>query len=100
MLPVDQMTLASAHALPSRTVKTEAELRALIGEPAEPTRAKISNRVNAMTRLFVERSPLVCVATSDAAGNCDLSPRQGEQFNAAQYDEERAERDRRRVGFY
>lgn len=28
-----------------------------------------------MTRLFVERSPLVCVATSDAAGNCDLSPR-------------------------
>ena len=73
MLPVEQMTLA--RPLPSRIVKTEAQLRALIGEPAELTRAKISNRLNSMTRLFVERSPLVCVATSDAAGNCDLSPR-------------------------
>jgi len=69
------MTVAPAHPLTSRIVKTEQQLRALIGEPAELTCAKISSRLNAMTRLFVERSPLVCVATSDAAGNCDLSPR-------------------------
>ncbi len=60
---------------PSHTLHTEAELRALIGHPAELTCAKISNRLNAMTRQFVTRSPFVCVATSDAAGHCDLSPR-------------------------
>lgn len=59
----------------SRFITTEAELRALIGEPLPLTCAKISDRLNAMTRLFVERSPFVCLATSDSAGNCDLSPR-------------------------
>jgi uncharacterized protein len=60
---------------PSHTLHTEAELRALIGHPAELTCAKISKRLNAMTRQFVTRSPFVCVATSDATGHCDLSPR-------------------------
>ena len=69
------MTAAPTHRLTSRIVKNEAELRSLIGEPAELTRAKISDRLNSMTRLFIERSPLVCVATSDGAGNCDVSPR-------------------------
>jgi uncharacterized protein len=69
------LSAASEHRLTSATLTTEAQLRALIGEPAALTCAKISNRLNAKTRLFVERSPLVCVATSDLAGNCDLSPR-------------------------
>jgi PPOX class probable FMN-dependent enzyme len=70
------MAAASAqHPRTSQVISTEAQLRAFIGEPAELTCAKISNRLNAMTRLFVERSPFVCVATSDGAGNCDLSPR-------------------------
>ena len=70
------MAAASAqHPRTSQVISTEAQLRALIGKPAELTCAKISNRLNAMTRLFVERSPFVCVATSDGAGNCDLSPR-------------------------
>lgn len=58
-----------------KVIATEAQLRALIGEPAALTRAKVSERLNPMTRRFVERSPLVCLATSDAAGHCDLSPR-------------------------
>jgi uncharacterized protein len=69
------MTAHSAHPLTSQIIKTEAQLRTLIGGPAELTRAKISDRMNSMTRMFIERSPLVCVATSDLAGNCDLSPR-------------------------
>ena len=69
------MTAALAHPLTSKIIHTEAQLRALIGAPAELTCAKISNRLNAMTRLFIERSPFVCIATSDAAGHCDLSPR-------------------------
>lgn len=58
-----------------RLIQTEAQLRALIGEPAALTCAKISDRLNAMTRRFVERSPFVCLATSDLQGHCDLSPR-------------------------
>jgi uncharacterized protein len=69
------MPAASAHPLTSQIINTEAQLRALIGEPAELTCAKISDRLNPMTRLFIERSPFVCVATSDRAGHCDLSPR-------------------------
>jgi PPOX class probable FMN-dependent enzyme len=69
------MDTPPAHRLTSQVIRTEAQLRALIGQPAEMTCAKISDRLNAMTRLFVERSPFVCLATSDAAGHCDLSPR-------------------------
>lgn len=69
------MTANFAHPLTDQVIQTAEQLRALIGEPAELTCAKISNRLNAMTRLFIERSPFVCVATSDPAGSCDLSPR-------------------------
>jgi len=75
MSPVKQMTPTSARPARSQIIQTESQLRALIGEPADLTRAKVSNRLNSATRTFVERSPLVCVATSDASGNCDVSPR-------------------------
>jgi PPOX class probable FMN-dependent enzyme len=63
------------HPLTTHLIRTDAELRALIGEPAPLTCAKIADRLNGATRLFVERSPFVCLATSDATGACDLSPR-------------------------
>lgn len=69
------MNAPSAHRLSTSVITSEAQLRALLGAPAELTRAKISNRLNPMTRLFIERSPFVCVGTSDAAGNADVSPR-------------------------
>lgn len=69
------MKAALAHPRPAAVITTEAQLRALIGEPAEMTCSKITDRLNAATRLFIERSPFVCIATSDLAGNCDLSPR-------------------------
>ncbi len=69
------MVPAPAHPRTAHTVATVAQLRALIGEPAELTPTKISDRLNPMTRLFIERSPFLCVATSDAAGRCDVSPR-------------------------
>jgi PPOX class probable FMN-dependent enzyme len=73
--PRKMMAITSAHRLTPHIIETEAQLRALIGNPAELTCAKISERLNSMTRLFIERSPFVCLATSDRAGNCDLSPR-------------------------
>lgn len=63
------------HRLTDQIVQSEAELRALIGTPAPLTCAKIADRLNPMTRLFVERAPFVCLATSDSSGGCDLSPR-------------------------
>ncbi|MCB1997263.1 MAG: pyridoxamine 5'-phosphate oxidase family protein, partial [Rhodoferax sp.] len=69
------MPTTTPHRLTPHVVATEAELRALIGEPAPLTCAKISDRLNPMTRQFVERSPFVGLATSDADGRCDLSPR-------------------------
>lgn len=49
--------------------------RALIGAPSALVRGKLSDRLNPLTRQFVERSPFVCLATSDADGRCDVSPR-------------------------
>lgn len=65
----------ATHRLTDQLVQSEAELRALIGAPAPLTCAKIADRLNPMTRLFIERAPFVCMATSDASGGCDLSPR-------------------------
>jgi len=53
----------------------EAELRELIGSPQELVVSKIANRLNGLTRQFVERSPFMCLATSAPDGSCDVSPR-------------------------
>ncbi|MFO0616598.1 MAG: pyridoxamine 5'-phosphate oxidase family protein [Polyangiaceae bacterium] len=64
-----------AHRLTPRVVADEAALRALIGQPTSAVTSKISTRLNPLTRRFIELSPLVCLATSDSAGTCDVSPR-------------------------
>ena len=63
------------HRLTSRTIEAECALRALIGEPTAIVCAKLTDRLNTLTRQFIERSPFVCIATSDREGNCDVSPR-------------------------
>jgi uncharacterized protein len=50
-------------------------LRSLMGEPSELVQSKVSDRLNAVTSQFVERSPFLCLATSAADGTCDVSPR-------------------------
>jgi PPOX class probable FMN-dependent enzyme len=55
--------------------RTEDNLRAVIGEPAELVVRKIADRLNDLTRQFVERSPFVCVATARPDGGLDVSPR-------------------------
>lgn len=63
------------HRLTSDIVETEAALRALLGEPSTLVRAKVSGRLNPLTRRFIEESPFLCLGTCDADGNCDVSPR-------------------------
>lgn len=65
----------AGHPLTSATIETEAALREVIGEPTAIVRAKVSDRLNALTRLFIEQSPFLCLATSDEHGACDVSPR-------------------------
>ena len=65
----------TGHRLTSSTIDTEAALRALIGAPSELVCAKVSDRLNPLTRQFIERSPFLCLATSDEGGACDVSPR-------------------------
>jgi uncharacterized protein len=58
------------------TVTTEQRIRELIGgDPAPIVEAKLADRLNHLTRQFIERSPFVCVATAAADGGLDVSPR-------------------------
>ena len=59
----------------ARAVTDESELRAIIGTPSSVVASKISDRLNDLTRQFVERSPFVCVATKLPGGGVDVSPR-------------------------
>ena len=56
-------------------IQDEARLRAIIGEPSELVVSKLADRLNSLTRQFVERSPFVCVATARPDGGLDVSPR-------------------------
>jgi len=56
-------------------IETEAQLRETIGSPAPLVAGKIADRLNHLTRQFVERSPFVCVATARPDGGLDVSPR-------------------------
>ena len=56
------------------TVSSEERLREIIGGPSALIAAKVADRLNDLTRQFVERSPFVCVATSRPDGGLDISP--------------------------
>jgi PPOX class probable FMN-dependent enzyme len=65
----------AAHRLTQETIGDEDALRELLGEPKPIVCAKLSDRLNHLTRQFIERSPFVCIATADEHGTCDVSPR-------------------------
>jgi len=58
-----------------RVITNEPELREILGSPAPLVAAKIADRLNPLTRQFIERSPFVCVATARPDGGLDVSPR-------------------------
>jgi len=65
----------SPFASADHTIRSEAELRALIGDPPELVCSKIADALNPLTREYIDRSPFMLIATADSDGNCDLSPR-------------------------
>lgn len=56
-------------------VADETRLRELIGYPAERVRRKVLGRMDEHVRAFLARSPFCVMATSDADGDCDATPR-------------------------
>ena len=56
-------------------VADEQRLRELVGSPLPLVAAKVAERLNELTRQFIERSPFVCIATADLQGGLDVSPR-------------------------
>jgi len=51
------------------------ELRELLGEPSERAATKERNRLHATDREWLALSPFCVLATCDADGNCDASPK-------------------------
>ncbi|MFF7294206.1 MSMEG_1061 family FMN-dependent PPOX-type flavoprotein [Microbacterium sp. NPDC008134] len=52
-----------------------AYLRSVLGEPEAPTTQKITNFLDENCLTFLAHSPFCTLATADAEGNCDSSPR-------------------------
>jgi PPOX class probable FMN-dependent enzyme len=59
----------------ANAIRDEAALRGVLGLPTDLVRAKVRDRLDHLTRQFVERSPFVLLATSAPDGSCDVSPR-------------------------
>ena len=56
-------------------IRDEAALRSRVGPPKDQALLKLSDRLNHLTRQFIERSPFVCIATARRDGGLDVSPR-------------------------
>lgn len=54
---------------------SEAEIRAMLGTPSELAVKKQIAALDVHCRAFIARSPFLLLATSDAAGRCDVSPK-------------------------
>lgn len=56
-------------------VSSEGELRELIGEPSSHAAHKTRHRLHDLDRRWLARSPFCVIATADAQGRCDVSPK-------------------------
>jgi len=54
---------------------SEAELREIVEIPHKLVQNKIISVIDDHAKRFISMSPLLFLSTSDAAGNCDVSPR-------------------------
>ena len=59
----------------SDLIATEAQLRAVLGHPSQRALDKQIDTLDEHCRAFIAASPFVLLATGDAAGNMDVSPK-------------------------
>ena len=60
---------------PTDVVADEAELRAIHPETYSSQTGKVIDHIDALCRAWIERSPFLAIATVDAAGHIDVSPK-------------------------
>jgi PPOX class probable FMN-dependent enzyme len=65
----------AAEAISGVEVESEDELRSLLGEVQPAAVAKERTRLHELDRAWLAASPFCLVATADAHGNCDVSPK-------------------------
>ena len=65
------------------------DLAAVYGSPVDAVTNKIIGRLDGHCRDFIARAPFVLVATADAAGKCDVSPKGGAPGFVEVLDEQR-----------
>ncbi|MCS5718304.1 pyridoxamine 5'-phosphate oxidase family protein [Herbiconiux sp. CPCC 205763] len=63
------------YELNSPTIATHDALQNLLGQPLERVKNKARSRLDDVDRVWLAGSPLCFVATSDASGRCDVSPK-------------------------
>jgi uncharacterized protein len=56
-------------------ISTEEDLRAILGYPNEIVTRKVLDHIDNNTRIFIEKSPFITIATADLNGNFDVSPK-------------------------
>lgn len=56
-------------------IKSEEELRALIGFPSELVERKTITYIDHNCKEYISNSPFLVISSSDSSGNCDVSPR-------------------------
>ena len=56
-------------------IRTEAELESVIGPPMEFVKAKVLPQLDEVMKEFIRKAPLVFIATIDAQGHVDVSPK-------------------------
>jgi len=66
---------ATDHPAILEVLSTEAAVENVIGKPSPKVLAKVVNHLDDICRSFIARSPFVVVASSDSAGNLDVSPK-------------------------
>ncbi len=59
----------------TNTITTLDQLREFIPPPSGPALAKEIDRIDEHARAFIERAPFALIATSNAEGKCDVSPK-------------------------
>ncbi|MGV9263082.1 MSMEG_1061 family FMN-dependent PPOX-type flavoprotein [Kitasatospora sp. NPDC003701] len=65
------------EALSANAVRAAAELREIYEQPGDHARRKQVDHIHEVARKLIACSSLVFVASADAAGRCDVSPRGG-----------------------
>jgi PPOX class probable FMN-dependent enzyme len=71
------MSATERHIGFDHVVTSHEELEAIIGPPDGAVKSKIIDHLDVHCREFIARAPFFVLATCDASGRCDVSPRGG-----------------------